>query len=176
MSEEEREEFKDEHQEEEKPSSRPIRFRHPRIERMVSEEEIDVGGKLFPMAGVSFLILLILVMGARDLMSKTKIKVEIPRAQRIEAELEEHIAITLTTDGKVFLNDLETTLEELPIKLEELQREDPDSTFWYTKLVLIRADKSLPFGNVIKALDASKKAKSQRVAFAVIKEKTGFTQ
>ncbi len=150
---------------------RSVRFRHPRIERMVSEEEIDVGGKLFPMAGVSFLILLILVMGARDLMSKTKVKVEIPRAKRIEAELEEHIAITLTTDGTIYLNDVKTTFDELPTKLEALQREDPDSTFWYTKLVLIRADKRLPFGEVLKALDASKKAKSQRVAFAVIKEK-----
>lgn len=174
MPEEDKEQFQDQQKEKSKIHRKSIRFRHPRIERMVSEREIDVGGKLFPMAGVSFLILLILVMGARDLMSKTKIKVEIPRAKRIEAELEEHIAITLTMDGKVFLNDVETTFEELPTKLEALEREDPDSTFWYTKLVLIRADKRLPFGEVLKALDASKKAKSQRVAFAVIKEKTSI--
>ncbi len=148
-----------------------IPFRHPRIERMVSEEDIDIGGRLFPMAGVSFLILLILMMAARDLLSKSKIPVDVPRVQRIEAELEEHIAITLTQDGVLYVNDRPVTLEELPAVVERLQREDPDSTFWYTKLVLIRADRNLPFGDVLRVLDGAKKGKSLRVAFAVIREK-----
>jgi len=150
---------------------RRIPFRHPRIERMVSEEDMDIGGRLFPMAGVSFLILLILMMGARDLMSKSKIPVDVPKVQRIEAEMEEHIAITLTRDGSLYVNDRPVTYEELPEVVERLQREDPDSTFWYTKLVLIRADRNLPFGDVLRILDAAKKGKSLRVAFAVIKEK-----
>ncbi len=156
---------------EEPEKRRPVRFRRPRIERMVSEEEIDIGGKLFPMAGVSFLILLMLVAMARDLFSKSKIQVDVPRSTRIETELEENIAVTITKDSRVYVNDQEVTFDTLAQVIERAHRQDPDTAFWYTKLVLIRADKSLPFGTVLKALDAAKKAKSQRVAFAVIREK-----
>ena len=156
----------------EEPEKRQrVRFRRPRIERMISEEEIDIGGKLFPMAGVSFLILLMLVAMARDLFSKSKIQVDVPRSTRIETELEENIAVTITKDSRVYVNDQEVTFDTLDRVIERAHRQDPDTSFWYTKLVLIRADKSLPFGTVLKALDAAKKAKSQRVAFAVIREK-----
>ncbi len=156
---------------EEPEKRRRVRFRRPRIERMISEEEIDIGGKLFPMAGVSFLILLMLVAMARDLFSKSKIQVDVPRSTRIETELEENIAVTITKDSRVYVNDQEVTFDTLDRVIERAHRQDPDTAFWYTKLVLIRADKSLPFGTVLKALDAAKKAKSQRVAFAVIREK-----
>ena len=160
----------DKNKKEQKPR-RKVRFRRPRLERMVSEKEIDIGGKLFPMAGVSFLVLLILISTARDLMSKTKVKVDIPQAKRIEAEPEEHIAITVTKDRKFYVNDREVAYDTLYKVVDRLQRQDPDTEFWYKKLVLIRGDKSLPFGVIIKALDAVKKAKSERVAFAVLKEK-----
>ncbi len=148
----------------EEPEKRQrVRFRRPRIERMISEEEIDIGG--------SFLILLMLVAMARDLFSKSKIQVDVPRSTRIETELEENIAVTITKDSRVYVNDQEVTFDTLDRVIERAHRQDPDTAFWYTKLVLIRADKSLPFGTVLKALDAAKKAKSQRVAFAVIREK-----
>ncbi len=170
---EEREDRNPEGQPEREQQRRRVPFHRPRIERMVSEEEIDIGGRLFPMAGVSFLILLMLVAMAKDLFSKSKIQVDVPRSTRIETELEENIAVTITKDSRVYVNDQEVSFDTLAQVIERAHRQDPDTAFWYTKLVLIRADKSLPFGTVLKALDAAKKAKSQRVAFAVIREKEG---
>lgn len=148
-----------------------FKLRRPRIERLVTEEEIDIGGRLFPMAGVSFLMLLIIMVSVRELFSKSKIEVDLPRTTRIETELEEHITVTITKDGNFYVNDLPVNIENMPRLIEELQRKDPDTTFWYTKLVLIRGDKEINWGNVLKALDGAKLAKSKRVALAVIREK-----
>jgi biopolymer transport protein ExbD len=135
------------------------------------KDDIDVGGRLFPMAGVSFLILLVLIATAPALISKAGVKVNVPKAHITETELEEHISVALTREGSLYLDDKPVELDTLQNAIERLQTQDPDSFFWYSKLVLIRADKDLPFGDILEILETAKRAKSQRVAFAILKEK-----
>jgi biopolymer transport protein ExbD len=135
----------------------------------MADHEVDLGQILLPMAGAALLILMMLMVSAPAIITKSSVKVRLPKARVLEAELEENIAITYTKDGKLFLNDKPIALDTLMVTIRKLEEEDKE--FPYTKLVLIRADEMVKFGKVSKLLEIAKKAGARRVAFAVVKSR-----
>ncbi len=130
------------------------------------EPEVELSDVLLPMAGVALLVLIMLMMGAPNLLSQANVKVDLPEAHVVEAELEDQITLTLTRDGKVFLYDEPVERGILVDTIRALQLEDTVAPFY--RLVVIRADEGVPFGQVLELLDAAKKAGSKRVALGVI--------
>lgn len=135
----------------------------------MQDHEIDLGQILLPMAGASLLILMMLMVSAPAIITKASVKVKLPKARVLEAELEESIAITYTEEGKLFLNDKPIDFDTLRVTIKRL--EEKDKEFPYTKLVLIRADELVKFGEVSRLLETAKKAGARRVAFAVVKSR-----
>ncbi len=133
------------------------------------EPEAELSDALLPMAGVALLVLIMLMMGAPDLMSKTSVKVNVPKAHVMETELEDAITLTLTRDGQVYLYDDPIDRRKLRDTIRILQLQDTVAPFY--RLVIIRADEGVAFGQVLELLDASKKAGSKRVALAVVQER-----
>jgi len=133
------------------------------------EREIDLGQILLPMAGAALLILMMLMVSAPSIITKASVKVRLPKARVLEAELEESIAITYTRDGNLFLNNKPILYDTLLATIKKIEEEDKE--FPYTKLVLIRADEMVKFKEVSRLLETVKKAGAKRVAFAVVKSK-----
>lgn len=132
-------------------------------------DDLDLGQILLPMAGAALLILMMLMVSAPAIISKSSVKVKLPQAHIVEAELEENIAITYTKDGRLFLNDKPISIDTLMDTVKKLEEEDKE--FPYMKLVLIRADEDVHFGEVAKILELTKKSGARRVAFAIVKKR-----
>ncbi|MEO0139547.1 MAG: biopolymer transporter ExbD, partial [candidate division WOR-3 bacterium] len=75
--------------------------------KLEKKEAPDVGQYLFPMAGVMILVLATMIANAQSLFQGTSIKVDIPKANVIEVDLEQSIPISITKDGKVYVQDKE---------------------------------------------------------------------
>lgn len=132
-------------------------------------KQIDIGEKLFPMAGVSLLVLVILIASAPALMTKTSTKVNLPRAHVVETDLEDNISISIRKDGSIYLNDKPASLDTLVRAVRRMEESDTGAPYY--KLVIIRGDSTLDFGRILQVLDSVKKSGAKRVAFSVIKKK-----
>jgi|GEM_PF-647782 len=146
--------------------------------KLERREPPDIGQFLFPMAGVMILVLATMIANAQALFQGTSIKVDIPKANVIEVDLEQSITISVTKEGKMYIGDREMpTLEDLRNKVKEMQKkyalDAGDPTLEGTQLTVIRADRELNWGKVLEVIDETKKAGCKRTALAVIKRKGG---
>jgi biopolymer transport protein ExbD len=144
--------------------------------KLERREPPDVGKYLFPMAGVMILVLATMIANAQALFQGTSIKVDIPKANVIEVDLEQSIPISVTKEGKIYVGDKPMpTLDALREKVKEMQRkyamDARDPTLEGTQLTVIRADKELNWGKVLEVIDETKKAGCKRTALAVIKRR-----
>jgi len=108
------------------------------------------------------LVLLIIFMVTAPLVQQG-VNVDLPQAKtkNLPAK-EEHLTLSLTKDKKIFLNNIEIDLSHLKEKLRQIfnQRADRDLFF--------RADKSLPYGFVIKVIAEIKEAGIQRLGIVTV--------
>ena len=103
------------------------------------------------------LVLLIIFMVTTPMMQEgLDVNLPIVKASALSVE-EEPIVITITDEGKLFINKNKITLSGLDKKLNAIYSRKKD------KMVLIRADEKVPYGFVIKAMAEIRKAGIQRV-------------
>ncbi len=98
------------------------------------------------------LVLLIIFMVAAPLV-KHGVDVDLPRAtiSAVSAE-EQHLAITITKERKIFLNQMEVEFSELKEQLSLIFRQRADNQLFF------RADKELPYEFVIQVMAEIKNA------------------
>ncbi len=98
------------------------------------------------------LVLLIIFMVAAPLV-KHGVDVDLPRAtiSAVSAE-DQHLAITITKERKIFLNQMEVELSELKDQLSLIFRQRADNQLFF------RADKELPYEFVIQVMAEIKNA------------------
>ncbi len=103
-----------------------------------------------PMVDAMMVILIIFMLTAP--MMQGGIDVQLPRAQARQVDVESGIVISITIEGKIFVNELEVKSEDLEktlTRIKEYGRERP---------VFIKADKDLPYGLVLGIIATVKKA------------------
>ncbi len=135
--------------------------------------EGEVAEAIFNLAAVMIFILIFLILSSKELFQSTSVDVDIPKANVIEADLEQSIAISITKEGKYYVGNDEVPLEKIHEivlqKQKEYHEKNPDLEFG-DQLVVIRADKSINWQMVLDAIDQAKKGKSRRITLAVIKK------
>ena len=106
-------------------------------------------------------LLLIFFMLSSTLISISGIKVNLPEssAEKIEKEKKE-IKISITKDGKIYLNKKETNLKKLASKLKEMHITNRNG------VVIIHADKMVSHGRVVEVMDIAKTAGFNKLAIA----------
>ncbi len=106
------------------------------------------------------LVLLVIFMVTAPLMASSD-KLNLPKSEAATpAASQRALAVTLMADGRLQLDGLDVAREELPLRLAEAARRDPQ-----TELHL-RADQSVPYGSVAELIGAAQKAGLSRVGFA----------
>jgi biopolymer transport protein ExbD len=139
-------------------------------------EPPDMSAILFPLAGVMIMVLAVVIGNAQALFTNTSIQLEIPKANVIEADLEQMIPISIDKNGAYFYKDEKLdNVKDLTPKVAADQKQyaeeagDPELEGF--QMVVIRGDKSIQWGSVLEAIDAVKRAKCKRVVLAVIKKR-----
>jgi biopolymer transport protein TolR len=102
-----------------------------------------------PMVDVMLVLLVIFMVTTPMLQRGTD--VQLPQAQQSELKEEERITLTLTREGRLFLNTLEIPRAQLRDRLLGLTRDRE-------RIVHFRGDAQVPYGLVIEVMDALKAA------------------
>lgn len=123
------------------------------------EENSIAGINMVPVINVALVLVIVLIITA-PILSIPNIPVNLPRAVTIEAK-ERNITISYGKDGRIAINTQVVSWEDLVPKLKYRLKENSKV------LVIIRADKDIPYGGVEKILDlVVKKAGAKRIAVA----------
>jgi len=137
---------------------------------MNQKTEID----LMPTINLALIVLLILML-ISPFIGESRIKVELPRASTSETGEEQKITIALAGDGRISMDEKLISLEKLKPVLSQRLKIEPYN------LVVIKADKSIPYGEVEVVLEIAKESGAGRIAIATVqkteadREKTGET-
>ncbi len=107
------------------------------------------------------LLLLIFFMLTTNFVLQSGIEVKLPAAAVTKIESNKEITITLTKENKIYLNQAEVRATELPDALKKLLKGDSGQ-----KLLVLRADKEVLHGTVVKIMDLSKRLGVEKLAIA----------
>lgn len=124
--------------------------------RRVMNAEINVT----PFVDVMLVLLIVFIISAPMLIPGEEVNLPRTDSPPLEASNDQPLTITLTTDGRIILNrENEVTLDELTSRLAGIAGEG------YEELVYIRADESLPYGDVMQVMSRVRAVGFTRVAF-----------
>jgi biopolymer transport protein ExbD len=88
------------------------------------------------------------------------IRVRLPEAASKEEEPKQDLALILTRDQRLYINDDPVQFDELGARLQERLRDRQDA------VVIIKADKEVLHGLVVQVMDIAKRAGATRLAIA----------
>ena len=103
------------------------------------------------------LVLLVIFMVTTPILQQG-VSVNLPRVEAGALTGEEvQLVVTVNPQGKVYLNDAAMSPPELLVKLQAIVRERPDRNIY------LRADASVPYGEVMRVIAAIRQAGVQRL-------------
>ncbi len=98
------------------------------------------------------LVLLIMFMVTEPMLHEG-LDVELPQVTGESIAKESStVTVTVTKEGRVFVDQEEVTLGELTSRMEQMRR------FWPDKKVLLKGDKNVPYGTVVEVMAALRSA------------------
>ena len=104
--------------------------------------------------------LLIFFLLSSSFVSSPGIKVQLPKAQAAEAQSDRQTVITLTQNGKIYLNLDEVTTSTLAQKLIPVLDRNRD------QVVIVRADKNVTIQRTVEVVDIAKAVGAQKFMIA----------
>ncbi len=101
-------------------------------------------------------LLLVFFMVSTTFAEHPGIKLELPSASSAEPSKLAPLTLAIDKKGRMYLNDESIREDELREKLEEAAKK-PDAT------LVLRADKAVPYGYVVRAMDISRQSGIRRI-------------
>jgi len=112
-----------------------------------------------PLADIVFLLLIFFMLSSTFIVSPG-IKLKLPKAVSSEIELGRTVIIEMPLGGGIFVNNAKVEFEELPQVLDLTLSKAEE------KVVIIKADKKIQHGSVVRVMDMAKIAGAQRIIIA----------
>lgn len=112
-----------------------------------------------PMADVVFLLLIFFMLTSSFIL-EPGIEIDLPRAVTAEEQIRQKHVLTITRDCTVLLDEDVVSFSTLRRVLEDTFAGEAQ------KLLIVRADKNVPHGLVVRALDISRQAGITQLAIA----------
>ena len=129
--------------------------------RFRNEEEENFSLDLTPLVDVVFLLLIFFMVSTVFVDFKRRMDISLPASKvSIPDESPKAIELEITVDKQVFLNGDKVSLKSLESALKKI---DVDKK----KAAIIRADKNLPYGDVIKVMGMLQSARILDISVAV---------
>ena len=120
-----------------------------------------------PMVDMLFMLLIFFIVTS-TFVEQPNIKLELPTAKHSEMGKTEQLALTISREGKLYLQNEAIERKDLETKLKDVfaQRQD--------KSLVLKADKLVSYGIVIDVMDAAKSAGLKKIiAPTVLEEQKG---
>jgi biopolymer transport protein ExbD len=125
-------------------------------------DEEDYSIPLTSLIDVVFLLLIFFMVSTVFIDFSKKMDIALPESKASDLSADtKNIEIEIGRDKKMYLNGEETTIDKLELRIKNLSNERKRKT------VIIRADKGLPYGEVIKIMGICKDANIMDIAVAV---------
>ena len=129
--------------------------------RFRSEEEENFSLDLTPLVDVVFLLLIFFMVSTVLVAFKRRVDISLPTSKvSIPDEIPKAIELEITVDKQVFLNGDKVSLKSLESALKKI---DADKK----KTAIIRADKDLPYGDVVRVMGMLQSAQILDISVAV---------
>ncbi|MDD5644808.1 MAG: biopolymer transporter ExbD [bacterium] len=112
-----------------------------------------------PLIDVVFLLLIFFMLSSTFIL-QPGIKVNLPDSKVSDAQPEENIIVTITSEKTILLNDEKVDEESLSIKLKSIAKRTPE------RIVIIKADERVNHGLVVRIMGEIKDAGIKRLAIA----------
>jgi biopolymer transport protein ExbD len=116
--------------------------------------------EIIPMIDTVFFLLVFFMVASLSMTLETGMRVNLPKAQTAQREALTKVTVSLTADGKLYVDRERTTLAGLRAALRQRVEENP------RVVVVINADERVEHGKVVGVMDAAKKAGAARMAIA----------
>lgn len=123
---------------------------------------------IIPMIDIIFFLLVFFMMSTLYMVERRSLPVALPQATASEVDAGERVVVTLAENGQVQFGEELIPREALrQWTRQELVRRQGQM------VILLQADKNLPYGQVVGVLDTLKSAGAQRIVVAVEKGGSG---
>ena len=109
-----------------------------------------------PLVDVMLVLLIIFMVTAPMMMEGVEVNLPQTTAKSIKTR-EDPLMLTINVKGEIFLEDRQINLEDLETKVKTILKYREDTE------VLLKADKDVPYGIVIKVIAAAKRAGIDRL-------------
>ncbi len=114
---------------------------------------------LISLADIVLLLLIYFLLTSTFVLSQG-IRVKLPRAEAKPLKQRSPVVLTLTRDGRLYLNQEAVTLEDLPPKLHQILSQHPQSP------VVLMSDREVPLQKAVEVLEAARKGGAERLVIA----------
>ncbi|MDA2915782.1 biopolymer transporter ExbD [Nitrospinae bacterium AH_259_B05_G02_I21] len=130
--------------------------------RFRKEAEEDYSLQLTPLVDVIFLLLIFFMVSTAFIDFTRRLDIQLPEAKAAQVvEKVKSFVIEMGVDKKIHLNGILVTMESLEAKIKSEMKTAARGS------AIIKADKRLPYGNVVKVLGIVKDAKIRDIGIAV---------
>jgi biopolymer transport protein ExbD len=130
--------------------------------RFRKEAEEDYSLDLTPLVDVIFLLLIFFMVSTAFIDFTRRLDIQLPEAKAAQVvEKVKSFVIEMGVDKKIHLNGVLVTMESLEAKIKSAMKTAARGS------AIIKADKRLPYGNVVKVLGIVKDAKIRDIGIAV---------
>ena len=111
---------------------------------------------ILPMIDIIFVILSFFIISSLYLVKLESIPLNLPNAETSKNELNDPIIVSLDKSGNIYINKNYATKESFERDISKLAENK--------KLILIRADKEIKYGEVVYIIDALRKFNNFKIA------------
>ena len=115
------------------------------------------GIELLPLIDLIFLLLAAFIYATQSMTVHRALPVELPGAAGARLERREHLTVTVTRGGDIYLQGESVTAAELTGRVRRLLAAEPD------RKISLDADRAVEYGRAVRALDALRAAGARRV-------------
>lgn len=115
---------------------------------------------IIPMIDIIFFLLVFFMMSMLSMVVQKTMPVNLPTATASSVDLQRKIPITITADGKIYVEQDAYDLNGMAKRLEAEKAKGGDLT------IILRADQRAQYGEFVQVLDTLKKMQLNKIAVA----------
>lgn len=115
---------------------------------------------IIPMIDIMFFLLVFFMLGTMYMIELKTIPIKLPTATNTTLEVKSTFSVTMKEDGSLWLEDKKIDLNNLLMQAKIEKNNNPNFA------IIIRADKNIDYGKVVKLLDQIKGAGITRFGLA----------
>ena len=116
---------------------------------------------VIPMIDIIFFLLVFFMMSTLFMVEQKVLPIVLPAAEAAQVDTARTIAVSMLPDGSIVVGADSVVKTELADKIKNELTKDPEARF------VLRADRNIPFGQVVEVLDKLRGAGVSRISVAV---------